>query len=522
MTTMTTAKSQAVQLLLSRESTPGTAPTTLWRTLPVNPSGLQGFAPKFIDVTRNVLSPNMTDEKGDHVGQDANFTLVVDLTKDYMDFFGPGLLRSVAKVPGDEPTTQIYYPTAAVDGGGTQDSFAVPADGDLLNGTIVRTRGFVNAANNGVFVLEGTSTTTAIKTPTATLVAETVSIAGSAEAEAAGFQFTTGDGQLDVSGDFITTTQDLTLLNLVDGQEIWFGGIAAGTRFATAAYNGRAFVNGIVTTNKIPLKWRSWTPAAADNGATKTIQIFYGVLYRNVADGHADYIEEPVWHFEKRDTGVGTANAAVFVYGERAAINSISIAMGVEKKIEVTTNFLASKITAPRLAATRKAGPSTATPPVATELFDTTAGSGGGDMPLHRIVTQDGVTEVVAAVNSCTLMIEHGAQGQKQLAGDGLTRINFGKIRPKLTMETFYDNFEVPLGIDANTSYRYEAVVKNASGAISFTLPGITLRGGEPTYGEDSPVMMGVEGVSHRDPISNVVMLVNIFAYLPRSTITAV
>lgn len=518
---MTTAKSQAVQLLVSREVTPGTAPTTLWRTLQPNPSGIQGFAPQHIDVARNVLSPNMTDEKGDHVGQNAAWTLVHDVTKDLFDYFGAGLLRSQPKVPGDEPTTQIYYPTAFVDGGVSADEIAVPADGDLTDGHLVRTRGARNAANNSVFVLAGTSTTTAIKVATGTFVAETVTPAGSVEAEVCGHQFAAGDAEINASGNFATASFDCTTLNLVDGQEVWFGGVATATKFATSANNGRAFVNGTVTTNEVPLKWHSFTPvASATDDDAKTIQIFFGVCYRNVADGHADYIEEPVWHFEKRDTGVGTAGAAVYVYSERTAINSIALAMGVEQKIEATLSFLGCKITKPVLAADRKAGPSTATPSVSTELFDTTSGAGGGDMPLHRIVAAADGSALIAMVNSATLTIAHGAQVQKQLAAaDG--PINFGKIRPSVTMETFYENYAVPLAIDANTSCRYEAVIKNASGAISITLPGGVLSGGTPTYGEDSPVMMGVNFTAHRDPVSNMVAIVNVFPYLPRSTVQA-
>ena len=173
---MSTAKAQAAQVLVSRETVPGTALTTGWLTVKPNPSGIQGFHPEYVDVRSNPLSPYMTDEKGAHVGLNAAPSLVCDLSKGFMDVFGPGFLRSVAKVPGDEPTTQIYYPTAAADGGISQDSFTVTADGDLANGAIIRTRGFVNSANNGNFVCEGTSTTTAIKVPTASLVAETIAV----------------------------------------------------------------------------------------------------------------------------------------------------------------------------------------------------------------------------------------------------------------------------------------------------------------------------------------------------------
>lgn len=518
---MTTAKAQAVQLLISRESTPGTPPTTLWRTTQPNPDGIQDFAADYVDVRRDVLNPNFTDEKGDHVGENGSFTLVHDLTKDLLDFIGPGILRSLGKVAGDENTTEIYYPTAAVDGGGSNDSFTVAADGDIIDGTIFRTRGFVNAANNGVFVAAGTSGTTALKTATGLLVAETVSPTGSAQAQVCGYQFAAGDGQIDANGDFIATLKDLTTLNLTDGQELWFGGVAAATRFAgDATYNGRAFVNGTITAGKIPLKWRSWTVGAADAAAAKTIQIFWGVHYRNVAQGHADFIDEPVWCFEKKDTGVGAAGADVYNYADRMGINTLSLAVGLEGKIEATINFVGARITAPVLVASRRAGPSTATPPVAIELFDTRAGSRGGDTALLRIVTASDFSALVAKVNSATIRFNHGASVQKQVGLDD-GPVNFGKIRPSATMETFYELDDVPNAIADNTTVRLEGVFINDSGAVSITLPNGTLSGGKPKYGADAPVMMGVEFTSHRDPVSNCVAIVSVFPYLPRKTITA-
>jgi hypothetical protein len=403
----------------------------------------------------------------------------------------------------------------------SEDSLTVAADGDLLNGTLIRTRGFQNAANNGVFALTGTSTGTAIKVASGTFVAETVSTTGSAQAQVCGFQFTASDLEIDSNGDLISTTQDLTALNLVDGHEIWIGGAAAGTRFATAAYNGKAHVSGTVTTNKIPLKWRSWTPAGADDGDTKTIRLFFGVCYRNVAQGHADYIDEPAWHMEKKDTGVGTGNADVFVYGERMAISRVDIQVAVEQKIEATINFVGARVTPPVLAASRKTGPSTATPPVAIELFDSTAVSKGGDTSIFKIVKGDDFSELVARVNSATLSIDHNAQIQKQI-GQEDGPINFGKIRPSATMETFYEKYEVPNAIANNTSVRLEAAFVNDSGAVSIVFPGGVLSGGVPTYGEDAPVMMGVEFKAHRDPVSNQVAIINVLPYLPRKTVTAV
>lgn len=520
---MSTAKAQAAQVLVARAPTPGTQPTTGWMTVQPNPSGIQNFHPEYIDVRRNVLNPFMTAEKGDHVGQNATPTLVHDLNKGLLDIFGIGFTRSAAKIPGDEGV-QIYYPTAATDGGGSQDGFTVGADGDLLNGTIVRARGFRNAANNGVFVLEGTSTTTSIKVPTATLVAETVSPTGSAQVEVTGYQFTSGDLQMDASGNLTTTPstgKDCTTLGLVDGQPIMIGGSTSGTKLATVPTGTYAYVNGTVTTNLIPLRGHTtidttaktvtaFSPGA-DDGDGKTVQLFFGVFYRNVADGDPDYIEEPAWWAELRDTGVGTANAAVFSYVKDMVINSVSLAMGVESKIEATLSFTARSITAPVEAADRRSGPASAYPAVSMELFDTSC----SDMLVHRLMNAENNSLLIAEVNSCTLTIEHGVTARKQLAACGAAGMIFGNIAPRLEMETFFERRAVPVAIENNTTCRYECVLRNGQAAVFIELPALTLSGGAKTYAENSPVMMTIAAPAHRDTLTNRILSMSVIPYIP-------
>ncbi len=209
---------------------------------------------------------------------------------------------------------------------------------------------------------------------------------------------------------------------------------------------------------------------------------------------------------------MGTANAAVYTNAPGMVINSVSIAMGVESKIEVTTNFIARSISAPVDAADRQTGPSAAYPALSTELFDTTS----NDMIVHRIVNASDDTALIAEVNSCTLTIEHGVTPRKQLGTFGAAGMIFGKINPMLEMETYFERKAVPTAITNNTTCRYEAILRNPQGLISFVLPGVVLTGGAKTYGEDSPVMMAIAAPAHRDAASNQVMLISVLPYCPR------
>lgn len=500
---MSTAKAQAAQLLIARAPTPGTQPTTDWRTLQPNPSGIQNFIAQLVSVRRNPLNPYMTDEKGDHVGLDVNATLVHDLNKNWLDIFGVGLLRSLAKFPGNITNTQVHYPTAV-----TATGYTVGANGALANKLLVYARGFANSANNGLKLLAGTSTGTEIKTTG--LVAETVT-QGTASIEVAGVEAgAAAEIQLNASGHLTSSTTDFTTLNLKVGHRIWFKlgtgvnefGIVSGTaglHYATVAVTP--------TTNLIQLKWHSFTPGA-DAATGKTIRLYFGTMYRNVADGDADYIEEPAWWAELRDTGVGTAGSAVVEYMKDLVLGNVSIAMPTQGKVEATLTLMARDYTAPVDIASRLTGPSTAYPSIAGELFDTST-----DMLVHRVIDDTNAT-IIASVMSATLTIDHGVTARKQHTTFGAAGMIFGNIRPAVELETYYESKAVPNAIRGNTTCRYEALWRNGQGGVMFDLPSITLRNGAKTYAENSPVMMAIGAPAHRDT-SNVVMIVNVPPYLP-------
>jgi hypothetical protein len=508
---MTTAKAQAAQLLFAREATPGTAPSTGWLTTQPNPSGIQNFHANYTDVQRNPLSPYMTKEKGAHVGLSAEPSLVHDMSKGLFDTFGAALLRSLAKVPGNKGV-QFYYPTAV-----TATDYTVAASGDLTAKLLVFARGFVNTANNGVKLVGAASTGIAIKATG--LVAETVATAGSAMVEVCGIEAAAAaDVQINAAGNLISTTTDFTVLNLKIGHKVFwrwgtgtneFGIITPpiGPDGKSMVY-GYATVAAVPTTNLITLKWHSFTPAA-DVATGKTIRLYVGVMYANYADGDANYIEEPSFTAELRDSGVGTANGAVYSYGYGLVVDKFTFSMPVEAKIEATLAFKGRSIAPPVDVGSRIAGPSAAYPALGMELFNTTR-----SMIMHRVVDASN-SAMIASVNSATLTIDHGFEARKQHAVFGAYSMIGGDIVPMVEMDTFFESKAVPIAIDADTECRYECAVKNGQGGVSFDLPTILLRNGAKTYGENKPVMMAVGVQAHRDPNTNVVCLVNVLPYLP-------
>jgi hypothetical protein len=136
----------------ARESSSGVAPSTGWRTLaPLATGGVSGNITTHVSILDESMNSRMMNGKPVHVDKDATPTLTFNLKKSLLDFWMPALLRSTPVTPW--AGAQVLYATAAVDGGGSADSFTVAGAPTLPAGTLVLVRGFLTDANNGVFVL---------------------------------------------------------------------------------------------------------------------------------------------------------------------------------------------------------------------------------------------------------------------------------------------------------------------------------------------------------------------------------
>lgn len=501
---MTTAKAQAAGLRVARANSPGTQPTTGWLTLLPNPDGIQNFEPQFIDVANDPLSPNMVNEKSDHVGETAAPTIVHNLNKSLIDALGPTLLRSAANVPGNKGAA-FYYPTAV-----TTTGYTVEALGDLTAKLLIYARGFATAANNGLKAVASSSASGEIKA--SGLAAETVSVAGSAMVEVAGIEAdSAADVQLDASGNLVSTDTDFTDANLKVGHKIFmkmgtgtneFGIISAtaGIHYATVAE--------VPTATEIKLKWHSFTPGA-DAATGKTIRLYFGLMYCNYPDGDPSYIDEPAYWAELRDSGVGATNAEVYTYVKDFVVDNWSISMPTTGKVEATLALKARSISDPYETGARLTGPSTAYPMMSLELFDTSS-----DMLVHRLVDNTG-TLLVAEIMSATFTIGHGFTPRNQHCTFGAASMIPGTIEPAVTMETFYSRATVPRAIAANTECRYEAIWKNGQAGFCIDMPAVTLRNGNKKYSKNSPVMQTIASPAHRELSTNMVAIINVPPYLP-------
>lgn len=144
-------------------------------------------------------------------------------------------------------------------------------------GHLMRTTGFANAANNGVFRITSFTSGNPVFTSPG-FVTETAPPAA-ARAKVVGFEGVLGDITATATG-LASTTLNFTTLGLAVGQWIKIGGTAAGQRFTNVPANNAfcritAIAANTLTLDNRPAGW------GVDNGSGKTIRVWVSDWIRN-------------------------------------------------------------------------------------------------------------------------------------------------------------------------------------------------------------------------------------------------
>jgi hypothetical protein len=428
--------SEAVGVTMA-PATLGTTPTSGWTKLQPDKGSIQNWKKVLETVERNIHSKNMTREKGDVVGWKVNPQFAHDCNKDYLDLHAEAMFRCAGKHPGTGGI-RLIRPTAAVDGGGSADSFTHPAiTAALVAGTLIYVRGCVNSANNGLFVVVAGSTTTSTKVATATLVAET--LPANATLDVAGYQGGVGADEfsMNASGHIVSATVDMTTLGFYPGQRIIVGTGVLGTSaysFATRACNVVAYVRTaaahLLTLEDWVFEFAAdltipWTPAA-DAGTGKTIRIITGSLYRNYAITDAEYSEKLLYG-EKEDPRAGADGTTRYTDAKFLAVGKMTISAPLKNKITATAMYVGTDAGDPVAVADRTAAergsaagdsPANAYDPLATSLLDT-----ANDLQLVRMYDSTGT--IVNEINSWTLTLDNGVS-PKEVQGTPARSITSG------------------------------------------------------------------------------------------------
>lgn len=466
------------------ESTPETLPgTPTWYNLEVNQPN--AFGPTTTTIPRAPITPDRNMRKGGVSDRDVDTGFETDLTGDMFELFIEGFMWKAFSGPA------TFVPTAA-----TASGFTVAAGGDLVENTLVYTRGFVETANNGLFAVESGSTTTNIAITGLTAEA---SPPAKVKLEVCGFQGTTGDIEIDSNGDLITTTLDLTTLSLSVGQIIKIGGGTAGTQFATSANNTYGRIKSIAA-NLIELE-HTHTTLAEDDGAGKTIQLLFGRFLNNSSTTAKTYT------FENTLVGLGSSNETEYEYTKGNYANQFTLSLPSSEKATVAWEFIGLGWDSP--STTRKSEAENAIDPAKTAAFYTST-----DMVRLRVAQTDD-TGITTDFKNLTLTVNNDINREKVVGTLGAKYITEQLFNVSFEAEALFTSKELVTEITNNATLTADFVVKNGDGGIAFDIPSLYLGNGQRSFATGETVSINLTGTAFKDDTLGTSLGISLFPYLP-------
>lgn len=478
-------------LLVGFQSAKDVDPTAYWQQ---EPNSYGAYGAKIKTLAREPISVNNQREEGGVVGLDADGDFEMDATREAWLTWASAILFSNKKGPAS------FRPTAV-----TSTGYTVASGGDLANGVLVYASGFTNDENNGLKLLAGTSTGTEIKT--SGLVAEAaIPASQNVRVEVCGIQCASGDLVVASATSITSTALDWTDADygLQVGQYVWIGGATGGAEvFATAADRGlirlRTIAAGAITFDKAEVAF------SADAGTSKTIRIFFGPFWRNVATTHADY--NKLYSTLERLLTDLDSGSDVYEYMTNCLVAGVEQALAPEGKSTMKMSFVGTD--APTPTTSRKSGASTAGQVNLGEMFNTSSG-----IIRARLETTGG-TVISADHESVTMKIARKVTAKKIVGTLGASKLNIGKFLANVQLKDVLTTLEVIAAVRNSTEVRFDIGLRNDDGGVMFDFPKGKLGDGSKDFAPDDGVAINLDFEAQRSPIFNYTMSLSMFPYLP-------
>lgn len=459
--------SNRVRVTAIKESTIGTTPgTPRMRTVRMTGESLK-YDPKFVSSTeirsdRMNADPIKTNEE--NAGA-INFELSYPVDNSPMsDFVASAFYGAWVNTPSrDNDGTADSVITGVATSGGVVTCTTGAA---FVAGHLVKATGFGVAANNGVF----TCTTGHATTPAflGQSLADESAPPAAARMKVCGFVGAAGDITATATG-LATTALDFTTLGLAVGQWVKVGGTATGDKFATAALNSWGRITVIaakaLTLDNLPTGWTT------DDGATKTIKVFFGDYLRNGTTKSSFTIER----------GFMDQTTPTYIIQRGLVGGQLDLDFTTDAVIKgsITFNGLSGEQTTTSL---------DSSPDAATTNMVMSANANVG-----RISENGAAVVSPNYVKSLKVSLNNNLRMQGAIGTVGSIDVGAGVNNVTGTMETYFGSNTLLAKLLANTATNASAITTKNSQAIVVTLPRLIFTGGAPEVGgQNQDVMMSL------------------------------
>lgn len=524
MAQVTKIDSNVTGLSYAEETSLKTLPgTPIW--IPLEPNSYTDFGGEITTVARNPINPSRQRLKGVVTDLDASGGFDTDVTQENLQdllqgFFFADLLRKgeLKNAPG--VTTLTVSVTAATDTftrvGGALDLTTQFAVGDL-----VKTAGFANAANNGLFKVSAVTATTVVVTQAdgADTSAVTVDEAATSNGSIVqvGIEATVaGDIDVDMSGTrpaLTSTTLDFTTMGLNVGEWVRIGGDVAATQFGTAANNTFARVRSIAATR---LEFdKTQNTMVTEANTTSRIQIFTGRVLKNQT---GSLIKRRSYQLERQlgapDDALPAQIQSEYLTG--AIPNELTLTVASADKLTASLSFIAADNEQRTGATGVKAGTRVA-------LGQATAFNTSSDFPLNKLsiysATDANPTALFGFAPDFSITITNNLTPLKAIGTLGAFEVSAGTFQVSGDITAYFSNVDAVSAVRNNPDVTFESIIVKENAGLAIDLPLVTLGDGRANIEQDAPITLpltqdAASGSKIDSGFDHTIMMV-FFDYLP-------
>jgi hypothetical protein len=371
--------------------------------------------------------------------------------------------------------TQIAMTAVATDGFTASAGLTIFKSGDIVNG-----RNFATPNNNGPAVV--TAVAAGKVTVGKALTAEATPPAN-AHISAVGFQFASADVALTTGGGLTTLTAtagDFTALKLNVGEWIFIGGDLAGTRYANNV--GFARIQSIAAKSLV-LDKVGFTPVNED-GAGKTLQIFFGDFLRNATVQNPELIKTRSYNVERR---LGSdANGEQSQYFEGSVANSITLNIPGQDKLNADIEFVPLNDAYRNGTQGLKTGTRVAS--AGEAAFNTSL-----DVVRCKMSIVGSQTPLFAYITEGTATISNNVTVDKAVGVFGGFDVTLGDFEVGGSVTAYFADVEAVRAIRTNADVTLDFIFAHLNGAIIYDIPLLTLGGGRLNVEKGRPVTIPLD-----------------------------
>lgn len=473
------------------------------------PNSYGDFGGTFAMTTRKPITHDRQTRKGEvsdnnpTVGFNEDFTLT-----NMIDPFQSFLFADAREKASSKPLNGTERTITAVNAGAS--TFAAAAGlATFLPGHIVLASNFSVPSNNGIHIVSAAAS--GLLTVDGVLEDEAAP-PDTARLDAVGFMFAAGDLSIAVdvdSVDLVTVAGDFTTLQLVPGEWVGVGGDTAVTRFADNG-NNAPFYGRVrsVSAKRLTLDKTTGTQAA-DAGAAKEIQIFFGTVIKNEDD--CDLIKMRSFTFE-RQYGCGAGQEAEYVGGAVANQLTLNIPTpGADAKINVDVTYIATTSFERTEAEGILAGDRVA-------ALNEPAYKPGINVYRNRMAVVDPVTlnpsALVAYNQQMSLVINNNLGGNKAIEAFGNSGINIGEFSVSGTSTSYFNGVETTRRVREGAELTWDFILTKGNAAFAFDLASYGLGNAKANVAPNEPITVPLEGSAGKGQFGYTI-LTSFFRYVP-------